>query len=418
MEETPLFPNLERIMISVIDAWRLICANVVSLPIESVSLFQSYGRILRENVVARRAGPPFHRVAMDGVALNVREHDLFYLRDSALDIEGIQQAGAPRLSLVSPRGVIEVMTGAILPEGCNCVVPYEHVEIHDGKVSFLNDANFKEMNNVHLMGSDFKEGDLLLESGTHITPQVLGILASVGLDQVKVAKDIKIAIFSTGDELVEPGEASILPYQIYKSNVYALQALLKQFNYSNTTLFHVNDNLEEIQEKLSSILSQFDLLILSGGVSKGKYDFIPMALEKLGVKKVFHGITQRPGKPLWFGIHEGRVPVFGLPGNPESAMVGLRRYIIEALHFMQGQNEKKEEFHFVTLDKDIEFNKNLTYFCPVAFSPDCSGRVSQIVGGGSGDFFKLSQSIGFVELNREKTVFKKGESYRLFGWSS
>lgn len=402
-------------MIDVAKAYDLIIGSIQKSAPKSVSISDCVGQILRQEIEAEREQPPFHRVAMDGVALNLNAHDLAFLRDKKLQIEGVQRAGQEMQSLKNELSVYEVMTGAPLPEGCDCVVRYEEVELHDGYITFNADSTFSHMQNVHLRGSDFNADATLLSEGSKILCPDVGVIVSQGNKNVLIGNDPKIAIISTGDELVDPG-LEIMDHQIRRSNPYTICAELNHQGFAKTSLFHLPDNPEKMDETLEMVLRDFDFIIMSGGVSKGKFDFVPDTLAKLGVEKKFHKIKQRPGKPFWFGTTKEGKGVFALPGNPVSSIFCMRRYVVAALNKYKGLQDfnRVEE---VILNSEVKFKKDLTYFYPVKISNE-GGKLlaTGLEGNGSGDYFKISGSDGFVELAADKEVFSKGDVVNFYRW--
>ncbi|HEV8514032.1 MAG TPA: molybdopterin molybdotransferase MoeA, partial [Cyclobacteriaceae bacterium] len=321
-------------------------------------------------------------------------------------IEGIQAAGQPQRTLTDPTKCIEIMTGAPLPEGTDSVIPYESIDVKD-KIAKLSDPIEKNQN-VHHQGSDAKQNEILLSRGFKISPAEVAMLASVGKSEVNVIKYPSSAVISTGDELVDVDQ-SPLPHQIRKSNSYMLSAALNELG-CKADLFHLIDNEKEIKEKLEAILNKYDLIILSGGVSKGKFDFIPQVLESLQVKKLFHQVSQRPGKPMWFGQSQKNT-VFGLPGNPVSTFACFLRYVKLWLTNSFGNQAQKQS---AILAEDYSFSPKLTYFLQVKIQNE-NGKLMAypFSGGGSGDFANLKVVDGFLELPLHQSKFQKGESFPL-----
>ena len=241
---------------------------------------------------------------------------------------GIQKAGCAPKTLSSFNNALEVMTGAILPFGANTVIPYERFSIEEGRAYLQKGYTPRQGANIHVQGSDHAKGDVLLSVGTKLTPASVALIAGLGNREALVSQLPSVAIVSTGDELISPGRAC-KKWQIWRSNTYGIYAELVRLGYTDSHMksFHVRDNKEDMITTLSSLLQTFRILILSGGVSMGKYDFIPTALEELGVTKIFHKVKQKPGKPLYFGIGKEGQNIFGLPGNPVSSLVCMRRYI-------------------------------------------------------------------------------------------
>lgn len=400
-------------MISTSDALNSILNCVPTLKTESVSIDLAHGKVLQEEILAERNQPPFDRVCMDGIGI---AFDHYNPLGPSFLIEDVQKAGSPQKKLTNPKNCLEVMTGAPLPTGLDTVIRYEDIIIKDGIATLRDNVSLSQKQNIHFEGSDHSKGELLLKKNVLLDSPHIGILSSEGKHQVQVSKTPKIAIISTGDELVDIDQ-SPLPHQIRRSNSYTLKAELQNFGFLDTTTFHLKDNKEALFNSLEKILSEFSYVILSGGVSMGKFDFIPSVLSDLEVKKVFHKVAQRPGKPFWFGQGKENQLVFGLPGNPVSCLVNLRKYIIPALFKSLGLEKKVS---YAILNEEISFKKPLTYFPAVKtyFSEDGRQIACPIKSNGSGDYFSLHKSHGILELEAEKEIFKKGEAYPFYRWGS
>ena len=394
-------------MISVELAWRLVAKEFTSQLIEAVSLEASLERILGEDILADRDGPPFDRVAMDGIAVLTKKLET----QRVFKLESVAKAGEPQRQLINSDNAIEVMTGAPLPLGCDTVIRYEDLIIKDG-VAQVQDCVVAKIVNVHFKGSDFKKNEIIVDKGSIIHAPMIGILASAGMSHVKVLKHPKVAIVSTGDELVGVDETP-LDHQIRRSNLYALTAALQSFGLRSIEQIHLTDDPQIIFNSLKSLLDKVDVLIISGGVSEGKFDFIPQALSDLGVEKVFHKIAQKPGKPLWFGKKDSKI-IFALPGNPVSSLVCLRRYYIEALI---RQNQTIEIHNEVILEAGIELKGDRVFFAAVKLK-NKNGQIlaRPIRGNGSGDYLTLKNSDGFVELDPTKGPYIAGQTVAFFSW--
>lgn len=388
-------------MISVTEATRIIQQVPVPHSMVQVPLTEGVNRVLAEPVKADRDLPPFHRVAMDGIAISSASFGTY----KSYQIEGVQPAGAPAKVLSFEGNCLEVMTGAVLPEGTDAVVRYEDVEIHEGKATVQLPAVNAGMN-VHHQGSDARQGEVLLKEGQLISPAEVALLASVGKAEVKVYDFPRTAIISSGDELVEVDVAP-LAHQIRRSNAYALQAALREMG-CQASSFHLNDTREDVLHELKLLMQDFDVLILSGGVSKGKFDFIADALKELGVTKLFHQVSQRPGKPFWFGTTENKV-VFALPGNPVSTFLCFYRYIKPWLRSSMGVTLSEQT---AILASPVKFKPALTYFLQVRAEYDQGKRIAvPVPGGGSGDFANLKEVNGFLELPADRSSFQAGEVF-------
>ena len=388
-------------MISVEEAFEKVLSTAHEAGREEVKLEDSIGRVLAEDIYADRPFPPFDRVTMDGIAILFNSD----YRDKVFEIEAIGPAGSPQLTLMDEDKCIEIMTGASLPKNCDTVVRYEDLEKEGGGYRITKDV--VKGQNVHTKGSDHDENTVLLRVGTEVKAIDINVLATVGKSKVLVKKVPRVAVISSGDELVEIEEKP-KDYQIRKSNVHMITARLRQLGVE-TAIFHFKDNADSIFDELSEILNDFDVLVMSGGVSKGKFDFIPEVLEKLGFEKLFHRVAQRPGKPFWFGKKDKK-SVFAFPGNPVSTLACFHRYFVPWLKkcLEQPSNSMK-----IVLAEDVTFKPNLTYFAQASVVQGEDGifyaRVSH--GNGSGDIVNPSLMSGFLELPAGKEVYKAGEMH-------
>ena len=383
-------------MISVQQATEIINEVPFHAGKEHVDISHATGRVLAENVVADRDLPPFHRATMDGIAIRYQQGI------TQFDVEGIQAAGQPQQKL--HHGCIEIMTGAVLPEGADTVVRYEDVTINDGKATI--NAPVEKGQSVHKKGIDAVAGEILLRPGALISPAEIALLASVGKKVVQVYKIDSVAIVSTGDEVV-PVESTPAVYQIRRSNGVAIASALSELKI-DSSIFHLPDDPKVLEKELSAILEDHSIVILSGGVSKGKFDYIPSILEKLGIKKQFHQVKQRPGKPFWFGRSETKT-VFALPGNPVSTFLCFHRYILPWIE--NGLGIKTHNTKAI-LAVDYSFKPDLTYFLQVKIDTSTGSLLATPdAGEGSGDFANLRNVDGFIELPSERNGFKKGELF-------
>ncbi|CAN5467004.1 molybdopterin molybdotransferase MoeA [soil metagenome] len=389
-------------MVSVSEATSFIQQQLFKPEKERIQIGQLEGRILAENVKADRDFPPFDRVAMDGIAIQFNSFEEGWRE---FKVEGLQPAGQPRLTLKDPHNCIEVMTGAMLPIGCDTVIRYEDVSIFNKIVKIKIDS-LEKGQSIHSRASDAKKGDVILAAGIRIAPSEIALLVSVGKSDAEVLAFPKTAIVSTGNELVDIHD-SPQPHQIRRSNSYTLQSALATMGCS-ATLFHLEDERNALHREFTKILANYQLVIVSGGVSKGKFDLIPGTLEALGVTKIFHEVSQKPGKPFWFGVSKKQV-VFALPGNPVSTFLCFYRYIKPWLSKSMGIDAPIDS---AILAEDISFQPDLTYFLQVKTKSD-SGKLMAypIPGGGSGDFANLRDVDGFLQLPADRKDFQKGEAF-------
>ena len=381
-------------MLTPAEAETLILTAIAPLPGEDCPLTGANGRILRIGVQADRDLPPFDRVTLDGYALRAAALAAGTRRFS---VEALQAAGMIARTLgPDPEACVEVMTGAVLPAGADCVVPYEETT-RDGAAVTISGGAFPAGHAVHRRGSDRLAGAEILAAGCRLGGCEIAVAAACGRSSLTVAALPRIAVVATGDELVEI-DMPVGPHQVRRSNDYALRAALIAAGYPAVERFHLRDLRHEIEHRLWHILAEFDAVVLCGGVSKGKVDHLPAVLEDLGVRKVFHGVAQRPGKPLWFGSSPRRTPVFALPGNPVSSYVCLHRYVLPALGHASGLTLRPP--FPVALARAVRLTPALTTFLPVRLESGPSAeRTAQPAGGNtSGDFAALVGTDGFVEL--------------------
>ncbi|MBT8441376.1 MAG: molybdopterin molybdotransferase MoeA, partial [Gammaproteobacteria bacterium] len=376
-------------MLTTAEARDAILTAMSDFPAEATPVDDANERVLRQLVRAERDQPPFDRVMMDGIALayadvgrGVRE----------FPVQATQAAGDPALSL-QPGGCVEIMTGASLPEHADCIIPVERIEIKNGIAIIEEGYEANSGQFIHPRASDHAAGAHLLTPGKRISPMDVAIIASCGLKEVEVSRRPVVRVISTGNELVPPG-VPVQPHQVRLSNGPAIQAMLRERGYANCDHDHLLDDLDELRERIAAHLAEADVLILSGGVSMGKADFVPAVMAELGVNVVFHKVSQRPGKPMWFGIGPNGEAVFALPGNPVSALVCCRQYVIPALEAASAAAPRPPEF--AVLAGDITFEPDLTCFQPVRLVSSAGGQVlaMPVKTNTSGDFTALSASDG------------------------
>lgn len=399
-------------MLTTAEAQRAIFDAMSEFPAVTVSSKQALGTVLRQTVIAERDQPPFDRVMMDGIALR---HADIAAGERKLPVQATQAAGDAALQLKAGH-CIEIMTGAALPAGADCIIPVERIAVNDSAAVIEDGYETQRHQFIHPRASDHAAGTTLLTPGKRITPMDIAILASAGLRDVTVSRKPAISIISTGNELVAPG-SPIEPHQIRLSNGPAIEAMLGQHGYDNCHLEHLADDIEVLRDRITAHLDDADILILSGGVSMGKADFVPQVLADLGVNVVFHRVSQRPGKPMWFGIGPQQQAVFALPGNPVSALVCCRHYVIPALDTAAAAMAPLPEF--AALAADVTFTPDLTCFQPVRVLSNAAAQTlaMPVKTNTSGDFTALSATDGYVELARDQSHFAAGAVVLLHRWA-
>ena len=332
-------------LITIDEARRRVLDSVARLGDETVALGDAHGRVLAEDVTSAIAVPPFDSSAMDGFAVVAGP-------GGELEVIGEARAGWPFSGVVSSGSAVRISTGAVVPQGADAVVPVERTTavkgpgsgdgvrvdpVYGGKVGHdrVGVPESQPGQNVRRAGEDIPLNAVVLQTGTHLGPAELGVAASVGRAELRCAKQPRVAVLVTGDELTEPG-AALAPGAIYSSNGFALGAQVQRFGAVLIARTRVPDDPGETRAVLADALESADVVIVSGGVSVGPHDHVKPALAELGVEERFWGVRLRPGKPTWFGTRDG-ILAFGLPGNPVSAMVTFQLFVRPALAALQGR---------------------------------------------------------------------------------
>lgn len=394
-------------MLTVAEAEARMLARARLRPAEIVSVKDAAGRVLREEVRADRDLPPFDRATMDGIAV------AFAPAQTEFRVEGVQAAGKPARRLADPhRGCFEIMTGAMRPEGADTLIPYEDLEIRDGTARIATGARIERGQFFHRQGTDRKAGDVLLPAGTRLRSPQIAIAVSTGRAHLTVAKPPRFAVISVGDELVD-AVAPIESFQIRPSNAWGIRAALVGLGCPEAELARLPDDAARIESALAELLARCDGLIVSGGVSRGKFDFVPSALDRLGVRVEFHKIAQKPGKPMWFGVAPGDKPVFALPGNPVSTLACFHRYVKPFILRSLGARATPPES--VLCAEAVRPDPALTLFLPVRRDAD---GVRLLEYHGSGDYAALGESDGFIELPPGESEIPAGYRVRYCAWDA
>jgi molybdopterin molybdotransferase len=396
-------------MITVQEAEQIISAQLRDYGTEQVSLEDAMGRALAEDICADRDLPPSNRVTMDGIAIS---YAAFESGNRIFKVKATMAAGHAPVSFDSASECVELMTGAALPDSADTVIRYEDVSIENGTATVMVDA-IKKGQNLHYKGADRKQGDIVVPAGRVIDAAVVSMAASVGKSTLLVARLPRVAIISTGDELVDV-DATPTPYQVRHSNSYAIRAVLSKQGIQ-ADMMHMPDDQAVIADTMQGCLQQYDVVLLSGGVSMGKFDYLPQILEQQGVRKLFHKVKQRPGKPFWFGVKDGAAIVFAFPGNPVSAFMCLHRYF---LPWLRACLHTVQPAAYAVLTRDVTFNPELQYFLQVRLEVNGRGQwcATPVVGNGSGDFSSLLDAHAFMELPLEQTTFKAGEVFPIWSY--
>ena len=394
-------------MVTVDEAEKIILQQCKDFGTEIFSIDNCLGKVLAEDILADRDLPAFNRVTMDGIAIN---YEAFKNGTRSFKIKATQPAGGQPIDIDNNDECIEIMTGAGLASTTDIIIPYEEIEIKNG-VATIKTETVSINQNIHNKGKDKRHNEILVEANQFITPTIITIAATVGKTMLCVKKLPTIVIISTGDELIEINEIPT-PFQVRRSNNYTLRAVLKQYALK-ADILHLPDTPAIIEKELQRCINEYDIIIVSGGVSMGKFDYVPPALEKLQVKKLFHKVQQRPGKPFWFGIHAKGTLVFAFPGNPVSTFMCFYRYF---LPWLKTSWQVKTNKSYAILNDDFVFKPALQYFLQVKLHINEKGELlaDPVEGNGSGDFTNLLQTDAFMELSLERIEFKRGEVFPIW----
>ncbi|TVP78419.1 MAG: molybdopterin molybdenumtransferase MoeA [Puniceicoccaceae bacterium] len=392
------------------EAKTRIRTNLGEIEAITCPLIKCAGRILRQGVLADRPFPPFDRSMMDGYALRAAEIGL----DGHFQIKIQVPAGSSKTTLgAEPGTCAEIMTGAAVPKDTDCIVPYECTERLDSRRMRLLDPGAHQAGDcIHPCGSDLDQGEILLDPGKLIGGREIAVAASCGYDELEVTKNPSIAIVSTGDELVAVSTQPA-PHQIRRSNDMAIETTLARMHLPAQTRAHLPDDPDDSVEQLKALIEDNRIVLISGGISMGKKDFIPAALNQLGLTCHFHGVAQKPGKPMGFWSH-ATCAVFALPGNPTSTLTCLHYYVIPALFQAMGQTQAPPP-QSIRLDKTIKARDDLTIFLPVKLL--ANNQASPQATQNSGDLVRILSSDGFIELppSPEKS-YPAGKSFDFHPW--
>jgi molybdopterin molybdotransferase len=390
-------------MISVAEASAKILERVPGPEVEHVPIEASTGRLLMEPIHAERDMPPFDRVMMDGFAFRYRDEvpEEYKVSDIAL-------AGHETAALTQENCCIEVTTGSPLPLGCDTIVPVEDCVVDGSIVRLKKDARFEKGKFIHVRGSDGLAGRQVLDAGIRMGPPEQAVAATEGAMKLAVSTVPRICLVTTGDEIISDG-SPLKEEQIRGSHRETLRSLFAIFPSLEFSSMHALDEEESLSSALKQSLDSADILLVTGGVSRGRKDLVPGLLKRLGVEEVFHRVAQRPGKPLWFG-KTGNKLVFGLPGNPISTLMCARRYVFPVLEKWMG--DLAGYVPRVTLAGDLPTAGDITRFVPVRRSQE-GFTVDPFATSGS--LHNLSGTSGFIEVSPDEP---DSTQFNYYDWNS
>ncbi len=341
-------------MISVSEAKEIIKLNSKAMPPKVLSLKDAMGLTLASDVFAAFDMPAFPQSAMDGYAFLYSE----WKANQRLEIEGESAAGSQDAVTLAPGKAIRIFTGAPVPEGADTVIMQEKVKIENGYI-IIDDEGLSLGKNVRPKGSEIKKGELALEKDSTLTPAAIGFLAGIGVTEVEVFPKPHISIIVTGNELQQPG-VDLKYGEIYESNGITLESAFQNLHINNIQIYRIADDLDLLITTLSEALVQSDMVLFTGGISVGDYDFVLRTCIDCGVEKQFHKVAQKPGKPLYFGTKNHQL-IFGLPGNPSAVLTCFYEYVLLALSI---QTNKNVQLSSIQVPISEAFNKTaaLTHF--------------------------------------------------------
>lgn len=384
------------------SARALILAKVTVLPAESVPLLGLIGRVLAEDICAPWDMPRWDNSAMDGFAIRADDCQ----SGQPLLIDGYIPAGGVADGIVvSPGKAVRIMTGAPTPVGCDTIVPIEDTEEENGQL--IIKGRVKHGDHLRLRGEDVPQGDLVIAAGSVLRPAGINMLAAFGYETVSVVSRPKVAILSTGDELVEPGEI-IGPGQITNSNAYSLAAAVQEVGGKPLLLGIARDTRDSLKAKIAEGLNA-DVLITSAGVSMGDRDLVCEMLAEAGVERQFWKVDIKPGRPTAFGIKKGK-PVFSLPGNPVSTMVTFEEFVRPALLKMMGHTHVIKPFVKATLQETLNKKPGRVQFLRVRVVDNGSGLLASSSGDqNTGILRTMLRANGIAVLPADLEQIKAGE---------
>jgi molybdopterin molybdotransferase len=372
----------------------------------TVRVWDAFGRVLAQDVLADRAYPPFDRSTRDGYAVRASEANAAAESGKTIRCVGEIKAGDTLRDALAVASCVQIMTGAAVPAGADAVVMIEHTQREGDAVRFARDTRAGQ--NVVPQGSEAAAGQRLLASGTRLGYVELALAAQVGAVELICADKPRIAILSTGDEVVL-AEQTPGPFQIRNSNSVSLAAQVRLGGGEPVVLGNAADTLEDLREKIAVGLRE-DVLVLSGGVSMGKYDLVEMVLKDLGAEFFFDAVAIRPGKPAVFGKC-GETFVFGLPGNPVSTMVTFELFVVPALDLLCGAAARPLALLEARLGEAMTEKPGLTHFLPACVEwPQGNPEVMPLRWQGSGDIAALAQANCFLVIPSNKDTLTRGEA--------
>lgn len=383
-------------MISVKEAKEKIEAKVASLQPKVMPLQKIRGLTLAENVYAKFDIPSFVQSSMDGYAIRFEDKNFL------LSVKSKIAAGDSKSYTITKNQAARIFTGAPLPANADTVVMQEKVVVEDGKI-LIKDEALQKGDYVRNKGAEIQSGDRALKAKTLVTPSAIGFLAAIGITEVAVYPSPRVIIIITGNELQQPGNELLFGH-VYESNSFSLSAALKTLGVEEIQVLYAEDKPEVVESVLKKALKESDLILLTGGISVGEYDFVLQAAENCGIEKQFHKIKQKPGKPLYFGTKEAKV-IFGLPGNPASVLSCFYEYVSPAIANMMEKENAIKKINAI-LQNDYSKKKGMTHFLKGFYE---NGKVGILSSQASFQLRSFASANCLIVIEEEEESLKTGD---------
>jgi molybdopterin molybdotransferase len=389
-------------LFSVKEAKKILWKNIKLIPAVSKKVSDISGYVLAENVKSPVDLPLFDQSAMDGFAVNFDDEDL---RNEELSfrITGEIKAGDKPNGKLKKNSAVYIYTGAATPLNTSCVVMQEKVQTNNGSV-IIPASVLTKGSNIRFKGTQIKKGEPALAKGTLLNPAAVGFLCSMGISKIKVTGKPLVSVLSTGNELQEAG-SKLYKGQIFESNSVMLKAALNGNGFETKYVSSVNDDKKNLTSIVSKMLSSSDVLIISGGISVGKYDLVKDILENSGVKELFYKVSQKPGKPLYCGKLKNKL-IFALPGNPAASLVCFYEYVLPSLRKMSGYSDFELSKEFLPLTESYELKGERDLFLKAKIN---NGKVTLLEGQGSDILKSFAEANALVYLSVNKRKIVKGD---------
>ena len=387
-------------MIQVPEAIKLIEDSIAISPAKKVEMYDSLGYVLAKDIKAPINMPPFRQSAMDGYAFINNKINEYTVIDEI-------QAGGHKEIQINTGEAVRIFTGAFVPDLADTIVIQEHTTRKDNQLIIEKIPN--KGSNIRPVGEQVKKGEIVLQKGEVINEATIGFLAGLGISKVKVYNIPKVCILTTGNELMKPGK-KLEPGKIYESNSLMLKAALKKVGLNKVEIFRVKDALKKTKKIIKKCLKEFDIVLISGGISVGDYDYVKESLEDNKVEQVFYKINQKPGKPLFFGKKDNRV-VFALPGNPASSLTCFYIYVLPALKKMMGHKHIHLTKNKVKVSKELLNTTGKSLFLKAMLE---DGKIRVLDGQQSSMLKSFAMSNALIYIPHDKESVKKNEEVECY----